>query len=1152
MMKKAKKLFVLILLSAWVAPLLAGDPVVITIEPDQFYFHPNTDQELSFLAYSRGIDQEELHYSIYDLYGNEVLKDTAYTTNGIDITTSVNLDRGYYRIYFPDLDTYFGLTVLPFRDREPDRFFGVHAALTKNDELVYLSFAEEGARHESLVKTLEKTGIGLVRERVRPATYAPSPGVIDYDPSSHRYEDARQLYEAYGIDVMGFFAITNWWMRRPNDRVNPTERHNRFPLNMHAITDTWDSIANRWGETLTKIEIWNEPRSGTQDRLAPLYHAMAYSFDGMDNPKLLGSGYTAGTMEKYIPDMGRMKALDVIDKISFHQYTGPEVTGNMTTTVRGALKPFGLETMPVINSESGAQYVGGIWPSFAQDITSGAISSGRAAENKAFGQEHFCHFVYSPAIREEFDKVGESICVSGTASLNFAAYVTSALFLSHREYIGDLNTDLPNVMMNHVFAGQDTAVVTLFRDSEGSVDLPSAPIGVYGMDGRPVDFSGTSVTLTDPMVYAIFKRTDMEGHVTDDTEAMPSYQLAKEPFTQSGDTYPVSVLHVPDYLELEFSNSAYVMNTILDGSATLSYEAYNLSNQEQTVDLALTLPGWLQTSGDTVKTVTIPPKGDVAFSWEVTFNPESDGFQGEVWVEPVNGTESVAHPLMYRVQCKRPLENILDSYHSYRKLYLFDPSKWNEYGKNEAEIDVNVAGDTVLFQMNVSDEKDWMAGTYNVSDVDFTHVKGFFADARIDAKPDDGNRFWPLMKFGFLEGGDGGHYYCKEFPLEGDRTWVYAELDDIPIDLNDENQNLDRDEIVRFRARFRQGRPGVDVNAELYALYLVSDTLLFSDTLFNCEVRLLDKDSGDPLQGIEVVFGEDTLATGDDGRVEYEKLPYGYYDLEAEVEGYYPDLEERYIELHQDTSFTFSLQKQRPDVTLQFSDGQTGDPVSGVEIMWQENQSFSNAFGIAELQNIMGDTLIFTAAHDAYFNLTDTVAVRGDTSLVVEMFSQYADIAFEITNETGAMSGAIVTLGGMTDVTNPSGQVTYYDQLAREMYVYEVEADGYVTYEDSLFLETDTLLNILMNPVSTGVSPDNGGLNVYPNPTSNLLNVEFENHPGVGYHIKLCNLLGDVVWERRNPKGALRIKMDFLAEGIYFLKLESNHSNYYRRILLVR
>src|SRR6056297_643282 len=235
MMKKAKKLLVLILLTALVAPVLAGDPVVITIEPDQFYFHPNTDQELSFLAYSRGIDQQELHYSIYDLYGNEVLKDTAYTGNGIDITTTVNLDRGYYRIYFPDLDTYFGLTVLPFRDREPDRFFGVHAALTKNDELVYLSFAEEGARHESLVKTLEKTGIGLVRERVRPATYAPSPGVIDYDPSSHRYEDARQLYEAYGIDVMGFFAITNWWMRRPNDRVNPTERHNRYPLNMHAI-----------------------------------------------------------------------------------------------------------------------------------------------------------------------------------------------------------------------------------------------------------------------------------------------------------------------------------------------------------------------------------------------------------------------------------------------------------------------------------------------------------------------------------------------------------------------------------------------------------------------------------------------------------------------------------------------------------------------------------------------------------------------------------------------------------------------------------------------------------------------------------------------------------------------------------------------------
>ena len=1132
--------FTVLLFMVFRATLSGEDPKIITLEPHKFYCVPDTDHVLTFKAYYTPISHDELHYSIHDLYGNEILKDTAITENDIDITTTINLPRGYYRIYFPALNTYFGLTVLPFRVREPDRFFAVHASLTKNDELTLLDFSDGFLRQESLVKTLKNTGIGLVRERIRPAVFAPSPGEFVYDGNSHRYEEARMLYDQYDIDVMGFFAITNWWMRRPNDRVNPTERHNRYPVNMHAITDVWDSIAKRWDGVLKNIEIWNEPRSGTQDRLAPLYHSIAYSFKDQEYPKILGSGYTAGTMEKYVPDMGNMRALDVIDKISFHQYTDPEITSPMVRTMRTNLDKFGIIDMPVINSESGAQYVGGIWPEYEQNVTGGGISAGRAVENRAFGQRHFFEFVYSPVIRNDYDKQNSQICVSGTALLDFASYLHAVLLLSHREYIGDLDISSQALMQNRVFAGADTAVVTLYRNYEENISLPVQPLILYGQDGRVLDLVDGKIPLSDPMVYAIYKRSDVESFLKTDTEAMKYYTISQNVYQPARSPYPVSVLHIPDYEELEFSNTAYLMNDIINQSASFSYRAYNLSDSEQTIEMELSLPAWLKTAESLKKSITIPPDNYSSFSWQVEFVPESEGFLDEVWIRPTAESDSLVHPLMFRVQCLRPLEEILDDYRSYRKLYLFNQSKWREYGRNEAMIDVTVMGDTIVFKMNVSDEKDWMAGTYNVSDVDFTHVKGFFADARVDAKPDNGSRFWPLMKFGFMEDGEGGHYYCKEFPLDGERTWVYAELDDIPIDLGDENQNLDRDRIVDFRARFRQGVPGVEVNAELFAIYLVSDTLMFSDTIFDAGITLINDGTGEPLEDVEVSFGEDTLITNEEGKVLFEGLSYGYYNINADVEGFYPEIERRYIELYQDTSFIFSLYEDRPDVTIYFTDYSTGDPISGVAVSSFGKDYFTNTLGQVIISDVEGEDLLISATHDQYFEIVDSFQFKNDTTINIQLTSRLADVFFEVTDTESAIIGAFVSFNGILEVSNPAGYVRYYNQSARKKYYYEIEADGYSTIEDSIFLEADTTVQVLMNPLSYGSFNSNNNLDIYPNPASEFVYVKLKKGLSNNFQLELFDLLGNKIWSFYGKRNNLEIDVGNLENGIYLLSIKSD------------
>lgn len=1132
-------------------PIYASDPVIITLEPHRFYFQPDTDHELTFQAYNIGIDANDLAYTIYDLYGNVVLQDTAVTDDNVHVTATVNLRQGYFRLYFQDLETYFGLSVLPLKEQEPDQFFAVHASLTKNDDLHLLSSQDKYVRHENLIKALNKNGIGLVRERLRPGVFHPSPDVFEYQGTSHRYDDARVLFEKYDVDVMGFFALTPWWMRREQDRVNPTERHNRFPANMHAITECWDSIAHRWGAVLKKIEVWNEPRSGTADRLAPLVHSIAYTFDGQEYPKIVGSAITLGTMQKHNQDLGYMKCFDAIDDYSFHQYTDADVTKNITELVRGSLQEFGHTGKPVINSESGEQYVGGTYPTFEQDVISGKLTVSKVVENKVFGMKHFFNFVYDPEIREEYAKQRSVICVSGTPSLNFASYVNLIHLISHRDYIGDLFENHPDIRYSRVLADQDTAVVCLYRNSGSMIDLPVTPLAIYGMDGRELDLEDGKLSLTDPMVYAVFNRSDIESHLYTETEAMNYYQMAQQSSQNQKKTFPVSVIHVPDYTELEFTNSAYIMNSILEQSASLNYEAYNLSGSEQTIDVSLQLPPWLVTSEDTMKSMTVPAGDKTRFSWQVDFNEDSQGFIGEVKLIPTGGSKDITHPLLFRVQCERPLEEILGSFKSYRKLNVYNQSKWREYGTNQAEIDINVEADTVKFQMVVSDEKDWMAGTYNVSDIDFSKVKGFFVDARIDKKPSYGSRFWPLMKYGFMESGDGGQYFGKEFPLDGKRRWVYAELDDIPIDLNDENQNLDRDQIVDFRARFRLGRPGVPVNAELYSVYLVSDSLMFGDTAFDVSIKVIDQLTGQPLQHASVTINEDILQSNDKGEVFLSQQPYGYYNILVERDGYFNVKDQ--IELIKDTAIAVELMKDNPDVSIYIENGITREPVAGANITWNdEGYSVTGSQGQLILSDFPADTMLFSINHSDYFPLTDTLVISSDTSINISLMPNKADVTFEIRDDEGPVNGAVIALNDFVVTTNPAGKADYYNQAARTTYHYEISADGYETVVDSFFLETDTSLTVLLDASTSAGFPGMNGVYCYPNPASDVLHIELNaplSDPG---GLVLHDILGNVVYQSDAINTVYRIKTGHLKHGLYYVSINVNGSNIHKKIIIRR
>jgi hypothetical protein len=69
------------------------------------------------------------------------------------------------------------------------------------------------------------------------------------------------------------------------------------------------------------------------------------------------------------------------------------------------------------------------------------------------------------------------------------------------------------------------------------------------------------------------------------------------------------------------------------------------------------------------------------------------------------------------------------------------------------------------------------------------------------------------------------------------------------------------------------------------------------------------------------------------------------------------------------------------------------------------------------------------------------------------------------------------------------------------------------------------------------------GLNVYPNPVRNFLNIDYNLEAGQSYELKVVNVLGKVVYSRNVSRlqAVERVDMTSLANGVYFVQITSGN-----------
>lgn len=68
----------------------------------------------------------------------------------------------------------------------------------------------------------------------------------------------------------------------------------------------------------------------------------------------------------------------------------------------------------------------------------------------------------------------------------------------------------------------------------------------------------------------------------------------------------------------------------------------------------------------------------------------------------------------------------------------------------------------------------------------------------------------------------------------------------------------------------------------------------------------------------------------------------------------------------------------------------------------------------------------------------------------------------------------------------------------------------------------------------------NSNILIYPNPTKDILNIDYDIVKDINSKLQILNSLGQIVYSLNNPTQKQQIDLSFLSSGIYYLKVQNN------------
>lgn len=523
--------------------------------------------------------------------------------------------NGFYEIVFPELGWRGGAIAMVDFTGKPDPYFATDAAFS-----IFRTYDEREV-FKSAVRFMKRIGIAAVRDRITWNILEPKQGHFNWGLASGNGETIRDFCRTQELQLLDVWHdAPSWTGAAGRDSKKPGSP---YPADLIRTADSWRTIAERWRNRHSILEVWNEPEIGfgahlPGDQVTALHRTIAWTLRnaGVDTP-LCGGVFTGGirTPEVIGPYLAN-GLLDVSDCFSFHDYQTPLQFEQMVSDFRKLLQGYGSDGIPFLISECGKPWPrGGDRAPVAADRLSGAWIAAKAIEGKACGVSQFytfIHYFYNEK-QNNFGMMDRNF----TPMRSMAAYAGVIRQLAGFEYAGDL--PVQGVDRSRAFVSGSRAVVTLYADRDNAIaTLPTGfhPEAVNGIDGRPLPLPDNGkILVSDRLIYLSAPRNIVEPLLKRDTEAMHLSTLARNFCPRPLRILPLVYQYLPNLEEQAYNSDGYLLDS---PKLNLSFAANNLGNEPLTANPRLKLPSGATVSGLPEK-LEIPPRSRKLFHIAVDF-----------------------------------------------------------------------------------------------------------------------------------------------------------------------------------------------------------------------------------------------------------------------------------------------------------------------------------------------------------------------------------------------------------------------------------------------------------------------------------------------------------------------------------------------------
>jgi hypothetical protein len=291
-------------------------------------------------------------------------------------------------------------------------------------------------------------------------------------------------------------------------------------------------------------------------------------------------------------------------------------------------------------------------------------------------------------------------------------------------------------------------------------------------------------------------------------------------------------------------------------------------------------------------------------------------------------------------------------------------------------------------------------------------------------------------------------------------------------------------------------------------------------------VRFEFTENNQALSSVKVQVADQMRTTDNEGSCTF-LLSAGNYKYYSAKEDYLNPNGSLYIS----SDTTIKLSNNRVYADLRFLLTDEFGPATSASVDVNGEEKVSSTTGITDFKDLELGVVYYEISKDGFVSVAEDFLLQNDTVIEIFLKASEASVKFRVRDENTIVTGADISINNTTQQTNLTGITTFSKLEIDTNYSFVVSKSGYKEFEDFFFLYEDTVINVLLAPVSLNTAVTQR-LQIYPNPASKSINI---NGLSIGETVLLADSSGKIhkIFQSSDHKN--RFCIGDMEPGSYFL-----------------